>query len=935
MKSYKGLVGRYIKNERRSVVPIFLSIILTISLITSVVFITQNTIRNSLDAKKLLFGDYDIRLQKINSDRLDKIKNNENVKDYALGKNNEVIVNKVQGTTPEDTFLSYSSVYAVEKKFFDEYINFNVIEGRLPENNNEIILNKKVLSTFPGKPGVGSKIDVSLRQLNGLDTYIETARSTLWGVDLSNTYDVESIDKQVQERINKDIKVEDDKKTSYKIVGIIETDIGDTLFGNKVIRLLSDEEMANTNNEFEAFTYLKDPSKQEEIVKDLGLKYILPNSSMTDPFGYPAADVKYPGYDKDSYTSIINNKLSRTILGIIILFCFTAVYNTFHTSVAKRIKVYGILRAIGGNMNQIGYLIYSEALLLFVVAAPIGLSLGYLITKLESYVLINSVGLLQRFSIDFNLEVILITLISVFLIVFIAVKSVLRKEGKLTPIEAIMDARGLTRNKKSLGSNILGQSLSESTDGNEDKDAIKELLDYDKTTLKFRIMKSLFKFEGELAHKNITRDAKPHKLTKSTLFIAMAMLIFFFLQVVNGTINGKNLIKSDKWDVELSLEQKQFDNKVIDEITKVNGVENVYRVSDAKIPLVVSNDKLSQELQNVLKERSFQKDDDASFGRGISAQIMTIDENSIKLYNNIDKEALDNGGVVIINKATNYVEKRSMEGGGQIDYMFINSDPTLNYGKGDSLSIAEDDTVLTAKGIKEYKNDSRKLKEVKVVGNVDDDLLYSTFKSTNISELDCYVKLLTTEKGLNKILGKPANNKILIKTTNDYTRANTISEINKIVANNNYSMRDTIGMKLQLERNVKESLGLNIIFAITVIIMVVLNLVNTANASILARRKELAGMRAIGMSNSQEKRMIIGELFYVSLTVAFTVILSVGVLSFANQSVNIGLGKVSVWVILLGEAAIIASLMIISNLTALGPLAQAKKFSIVEDLKEE
>ncbi|MGL5087566.1 MAG: ABC transporter permease, partial [Clostridium sp.] len=336
----------------------------------------------------------------------------------------------------------------------------------------------------------------------------------------------------------------------------------------------------------------------------------------------------------------------------------------------------------------------------------------------------------------------------------------------------------------------------------------------------------------------------------------------------------------------------------------------------------------------VLKERIPQKTEEASNGKGMQAEIMTLDDNSIKLYDNIDKEALDNGGVLLVNKATNYIEKRSMEGGAQIDYMFINSDPTLTLKKGEQLSVAEDETVLTAEGIKEYKNDSKKLKEVNIVGNVDDDVLYSTFKSTNISELDCYVKLLTTEKGLNKILGKYANNTIVVKTTNDYTRAETISELNKIVANNNYSLKDTIGMKLQLERNVKESLGLNIIFAVTVIIMVVLNLVNTANASILARRKELAGMRAIGMSNSQEKRMIIGELFYVSLTVAFTVVLSVGVISLANQSVNIGLGKVSVWVILLGEGAIIASLMIISNLTALAPLAQAKKFSIVEDLKE-
>lgn len=117
--------------------------------------------------------------------------------------------------------------------------------------------------------------------------------------------------------------------------------------------------------------------------------------------------------------------------------------------------------------------------------------------------------------------------------------------------------------------------------------------------------------------------------------------------------------------------------------------------------------------------------------------------------------------------------------------------------------------------------------------------------------------------------------------------------------------------------------------------MVLLNLVNTFNASILARRKELASMRAMGMSNEQERRMIIGELFYISLTVAFTTMLSVGVLSLANQATNLGAGKVNIGLIVLGEALVIVFLMIISTLTALAPLAQAKKFSIVDDLKED
>ncbi|MGL5084865.1 MAG: FtsX-like permease family protein, partial [Clostridium sp.] len=282
-----------------------------------------------------------------------------------------------------------------------------------------------------------------------------------------------------------------------------------------------------------------------------------------------------------------------------------------------------------------------------------------------------------------------------------------------------------------------------------------------------------------------------------------------------------------------------------------------------------------------------------------------------------------------------YIETVSQMPGGGSSYSFENSNPTLHYKSGDKILVSQDNTVLNKEGLEKYYEDNRKFNELNVVGTVDDDIIYSTANSTNKDELDFNVKLLTTEEGFNKIVGGSSNNKLVIKTANVKERSETIKELNRISAVNNYKLNDVIGSKLKLERNIKQDLGLNIIFAITIILMVILNLVNTSNASILARRKELAGMRAIGMTNRQERRMIIGELFYIALSVGITVMISVGGLSLANQSSNLGAGKVSISTLIIGEGLIILLLMIISNLTSLGPLAQAKKFSIVEDLKGE
>lgn len=938
MKSYKGLVRRYVKNEKRSVVPIFISIILTICLITSVVFIVQNIMGNDFAEKKILFGDYDARFRNLDSEKVSSLKESENVKDYTFGKGDEILVTKKEGETKEESVLSYTGTYAVDKKFLDEYINLNVVEGRLPEKENEVVINKALMTAAPGEYKIGNSIQFNSRKHKFTEeSYVNAFTQIFYrDTDKFNNMNVDERDKSIQDLVDKNIKVEDDKKVNYTIVGIIETDISDSLLGNKIVRLLTEDEKANKQNTLEMFTYLNDSSvtKLKSMAKELNIKYI-PVDMYNDQSGYPGSDIRFVGYDKNSYTSIIKNGLSRNILLVIIAFCFMAVYNTFHTSVAKRIKVYGILRAIGGNMGQISYLIYNEAVLLFLAATPIGLALGYALAKVESYLLINQLGLLDSFIMNFNLELILITLISTLAIVGISVKSVLRKEGKLTPIEAVMDARGLTRTKKSLGKNLLGQSLSEGKDGKEDNKVIKELLDYDKKTFKFKVMKDLFKYEGELAHKNITRDAKPHKLTKSTLFMAMAILIFFFLQVVNGSVKAGDIVKSDKWDVELGLNNGQFNNDVINEIKNTDGVESVYKWSEVKLPIVVSNNDMSDGLKEAISYRPVEKVAEEKKTQGIVASLTTLDENSIKLYEGVDKEALDNGGVLLVNMGTSYIEKPSHMIGGGVDYSFINSNPMLSYTSGDKLQVSEDNSVLNKEGLEKYYEDNRKFNELNIVGTVDDDMIYSTANSTNKDELDFDVRLLTTEKGFNKIVGGSTNNKLVIKTDNVEKRADTIKELNRISAVNNYKLNDVIGSKLKLERNIKQDLGLNIIFAVTIVLMVILNLVNTSNASILARRKELAGMRAIGMSNSQERRMIIGELFYIALSVGITVIVSVGALSMANQSANLGAGKVSIVTLLLGEGLIILFLMIISNLTALGPLAQAKKFSIVEDLKGE
>lgn len=86
----------------------------------------------------------------------------------------------------------------MEKRFFDDYFNFNVIEGRLPENENEIVLNKDVLSSLNGDYRVGSVVEANIRQFSNEDRYMEAMGEVCGEFDEKVDDDLDEFDKMVQ-----------------------------------------------------------------------------------------------------------------------------------------------------------------------------------------------------------------------------------------------------------------------------------------------------------------------------------------------------------------------------------------------------------------------------------------------------------------------------------------------------------------------------------------------------------------------------------------------------------------------------------------------------------------------------------------------------------------------------------------------------------------
>ncbi|MGL5353550.1 MAG: FtsX-like permease family protein, partial [Clostridium sp.] len=575
LNNYKQLTIKYMKKDKGNAIAIFISLVLTISLITSIVVILDNNMKNEYARLKREQGEYDVRLQNIDQDKLGKIESSDSAKDYSIGRS-EGIINLQKGNGA----YSLVEVYDLNKKAYDETFGFKVNYGRMPENSDEVLIHGGIINKLGQYYKIGDtiKVDVetnrNIEMYNYYTIYARSINKPVGTQDLNYTGDV------MDDLFPKLIK----ETKEYKVVGIVDVGENNVLWENRILGLLTDEE-EKVSDGLEVYTTLTEGKHEEALANEVGIRYIGRTLSST-MFGVEASDVKYPGYIKAKYEGVLSNGNNRALLGFVSIFILAAIYNAFHISIAKKIRNYGILRAIGATMGQISYLIIKEAIIIFAIAIPFGFLVGIYGLKLEVYVLNKMFNINNVMNTNLDMGMVLAILQVVAITVIYAIAISIRKEGKLTPVDAMSGAMNIKRAKKIEAKNFLGQSI-EDVDNDDGELEIKKILDFDETTFKYKVMKKLFKFEGAFAHKNITRNPSRNRLCIITLTSTMIMIILFLVQTINGNIASGFARSSDMWDISYISEVNPVNSNDIKDIESIEGVNGVYRNIESIVPIVV------------------------------------------------------------------------------------------------------------------------------------------------------------------------------------------------------------------------------------------------------------------------------------------------------------------------------------------------------------
>lgn len=554
-------------NKKRNIATI-IGIMLSVALITAVATMYSSSIKSLIKFETHEKGNFHVAYYRVPEEEVKSLINNRKIEDVYLTQ--DIGYAKLENS--KNAYKPYAFVKAFTKTSL-ENLSVKLTEGRLPENESEIVIPTHLKTNGRVVLNIGDTItlNVGKRVSEGIELKQE------------NGFNEENNEKIINT-----------KSKAYKIVGIIErpaTNIeGYTAPGYTFITYLDEDKITGKVDTYCKYTkegskdYINVTSNILGVNEDAFKKINGTGSQIRDNEELNKClkeleKAKY-AYEINSYlidleTSPLNNNTVGSLGAVVTIVCviiiFTSVFcikNSFDISITEKTKQYGMLKSVGATKKQIRKNVFFEAMILGLIGIPFGLLLGIIASSI--LVVISNYFIGDMFTQGFKLILsfswiafavaIGLGIITIYLSAFKSAK----KASKITPIEAI-------RNSKEI--KIKSNKI--------------------KTP---RIIKKIFGIGGEISYKNLKRNKKKYRttvisITVSTfVFIALSYFISMAFDEVKNEINLKD------YNLTLLAIGSKQDGQMYQKIAETTKLDNIKNYTLSKFSnCYIKNPKLTKE----------------------------------------------------------------------------------------------------------------------------------------------------------------------------------------------------------------------------------------------------------------------------------------------------------------------------------------------------
>lgn len=861
MNLMKTLTLKNLKLNRKRTIVTIVGIILATALLSALVTLVSSFQYSMIEYQKQKDGDFHVKFSNVKMSELSEFKNNRNIESTfeTMGMG----FAKLDGCKNEDK--PYAYVMATDEAGFEKGC-FNLIEGRMAKNEDEIII--------PRHLKTNGRIDIKVGDEITLDVGKRYDSNTEGVISENCAYEHEAE------------TLTDTETKRYKVVGIMERPgygMEDYSAAGYTFVTYSDELAAIDNGTksgaseddttltvYSRYTQKalrnKDAVTADIIGVDEKLFEKANNSSVemsseeSDRFLKEMENAKYDIYMNGyliNYECVFpidgSFKALFTVAAVVaLIIILTSVYcikNSFNISITEKIRQYGMLASVGATRRQIKSSVKTEAAMLGVVGIPVGTMSGIL----ASLILVKVVNALSagwlNVALSFHTSLpalILAVILSIATIYFSATGSA-RRAAKVTPLEAIRNTKEIKiKSAKLKTPAIIGR---------------------------------IWGIGGVISYKNIKRNNKKYRTTVTSIVICSVtfIVISYFMSVAFSMV-GMSYASTD-YNIGINMScKKDID---IEKLSKlVSGIEGA---EDYLVGAGYDFDVSKPEYTKEYGEYCRQLYDD---GEDVS-QMFLITVLDDKSY---DKYASDAGiknaaaGAILVNKCTFdvYNENSSKYVKKEMELYKYKAGDTIRCGynvyedassddnavEGGTESSTEDNSGYVDE--ETINNGVRKTVDVTIAGVTDKvPIGYNGYSNT---------LLFMNQKGFESLWGDGKNGNeikpgyaiysayVVAENADEYqdtlekeTAENPeYSQISFYVSNMDKEMRD--------EKSLFTLLG---VFAYGLIVVIALigitNIINTLSTGMELRSREFATLRSIGMTDKQFVGMVRLESVFISV----------------------------------------------------------------------
>ncbi len=791
-------------NKKRTVVTI-IGIMLSVALITAVASIYSSGIKSLIKYETCEKGNFHTAFYNVPVSDIDIFENNRNIETINITKN--VGYAKIDS---KNEYKPYAFIKAFTKDSLKN-LSVKLVDGRLPENENEIVIPTHLKTNGRLFLNIGDSITLDIGKRIDNSNY-----------ELNQNNPYQKNDEEVGESI-----VETTSKT-YKIVGIIgrpATNIeGYSAPGYTFITYLEENKINGIVDVYARFSKDGVKNSYETIANILGVdaklfKKVNDNEKQASnkelkEYLNQMDKAKYSDINVNSYLiALETNPISNSgigglgiVVGIVIgIIVFTSIFcikNSFDISITEKIKQYGMLRSIGATKRQIKRNVFYEATILGLIGIPLGLLLGfiasYILIIISNYYLNGSFaeGLKLVFSFSW-LSVLVAIILGIVTIYFSAFRSA-KRASKVSPIDSIRNSANIKINPKKIKSP--------------------------------KLIKSIFGVGGEISFKNLKRNKKKYRTTVISIVVSVFIFIALsgFMKLAFQQVDHELEISDFNISLSTTITNNESYNKFI-ETTRLDNIEDytIFRNSEISFTGNHYNKEYAKFLNLALDEN-----------KPTYASIISIGEEQFKKY--VDSLGLNYNEIknkaILVDKG--YVSNYNKNNKLTTKYMRV-----FNFNKGDII-----DATITDKD-KKIKIEIGAVSDVKPFGFkgvdgqyllISDEMFDANFKSKSLA---IYYKSNDADK--------------LQDDLDDFLKGedyniNNVDENVKIMSN----LFTLVGIFLY---------G----FIIVISLIGITNIFNTITTNMELRKQEFAMLKSVGMTTKEFNRMIRLESLFMGIKSLF------------------------------------------------------------------